>query len=108
MKNITLENQINSLYKKAELKKQQNLTDLDQADTVEQSSPFSNTLKNTIKRMSEISNEADTALKSLDNSKTKDEKISAEIAQADSIYQRMMKEQDNLSALYQKLKLKDK
>lgn len=101
MKNITLETQLNALYDKAKVKKAQNET-----STSGSSSAFTNTLQSTIERMNAISDRADVALKSL-SSKNKEE-FKEVIEQADSIHRKIMQEQHNLSALYQKIKIDSK
>lgn len=93
MKNVALETQINALYDKAKAKKEQSAPAKD----------FNHSLKSTIERMNEISVRADDALKSLSHPKVGE--LKAELDQAGSIHKRMMEEQHNLTALYQKLNL---
>ncbi|MBF0276233.1 MAG: hypothetical protein HQM13_00520 [SAR324 cluster bacterium] len=99
MKNISIENQLNALYDKAKVKKTQNESPAD-------SSAFDATLKSSIERMNEISNKADSALKSL--SSTNKEEFKEVIDQAGSIHRKLMEEQHNLAALYQKIKIDTK
>ena len=96
MKNITLETQLNALYDKAKVKKTQN-------ENPAAASLFNDTLKSSIERMNEISDKADTALKSL--SSTKKEEFGEVINQAGSIHRKLMEEQHNLAALYRKIKI---
>ncbi len=96
MKNISLETQINALYDKAKIKKAQN----QQGD---EPITFNDTLKSTIQRMNEISDRADDALKAL--SQTKQGELKDKIDHAGSIHQKLMEEQHNLAALYEKIKI---
>jgi len=99
MKNLSLETQINALYDKAKAKKTQN-------ETPEAASAFNDTLQSSIERMNEISDKADSALKSL--SSTNKEEFKQVIDQAGSIHRKMMEEQHNLAALYKKIKIDTK
>ena len=99
MKNISLETQLNALYDKAKVKKAQNET-----PHSEGSSQFNSTLQSTIQRMNAITDHADSALKSLPSTNKK-EALQKEMEQAGSIHRKIMREQHNLSALYQKLQL---
>ncbi|MBF0287808.1 MAG: hypothetical protein HQM14_08320 [SAR324 cluster bacterium] len=96
MKNINLETQINALYDKAKIKKAQTEQGVGQTT-------FNDTLKSTIQRMNEISDRADDALKSL--SSTNKGELKDKIDHAGSIHQKIMEEQHNLAALYEKIKI---
>ena len=98
MKNITLETQINALYDKAKVKKAQN-----EPPRSQESTQFNSTLQSTIKRMNAITDRADIALKSLPSANK--EELQKVMEQAGSIHRKIMREQHNLSALYQKLQL---
>lgn len=93
MKNITLETQIQALYDKAKAKQGQS----------DGSTTFKDSLQSTIERMNEISVHADDALKSL--SRPKVGELKAELDQAGLIHRKMMEEQHNLAALYNKLNI---
>ncbi len=96
MKDVTLESQLKALYDKAHDKKRLN---------EKSESSFSDTLKSTIERMNAISDTADDAIKTLESAKPGD--VQKQIDQAGSIHKRLMEEQNNLAALYEKLKLSE-
>ena len=99
MKNISLETQIQALYDKAKVKKNEN-------ESPGASSVFNDTLISSIERMNEISDRADSALKSL--ASTNKDEFNTVIHQAGSIHRKIMEEQHNLAALYQKMKIDTK
>ena len=99
MEPINFEKQINALYQKA------NKRNENEYQKQKSTSNFGSTLKQTIENVNEISNQADTALKSL--SSTKDDELKTELALVGNIHRRMMEVQNNLTALYKKMNLEN-